>query len=90
MDDEEFFRDGDRVTVGLWYPRSEGPSAIRTIQVGLTDVRAADDFEVTYDFDRDGYSIKREVKVEHDTWMEPTGTVIEIAFIPAWTVSEEA
>ena len=48
---------GDRIEVNLFYPRQQGEP--RTIQVGLYDVRAADDIQIEYDFERDGWSIKQ-------------------------------
>jgi hypothetical protein len=55
----------------LWYPRSDDtPSFIR---VELADVRAADNLIISYDFDRDGYSIARETDPE-----------TEVSFIRSW------
>lgn len=88
MTDLAYHRDGDHVSVEFWYPRVDSPDTVRTITVGLMDVRAADDIEITYDFDRDGYSIKREVMTEEGVWHVHTGEFVEVAFIPAWTTKE--
>ena len=49
---KEITQQGDSVHVDLWYPRTANP--IKAVQVGLVDVRAADDIRIEYDFDRDG------------------------------------
>jgi hypothetical protein len=73
------------------YP-SEGPRSV--LKVGLYHVRAADDIEIEYDSERDGYIIFRTVTVG---WTEPTeeknySEAIEkrkeVAFIPAWDEEE--
>lgn len=55
----------------LWYPRNEG--SIPTVIVSLSDVRAADDLVIGYDFDRDGWTIARAEEPER-----------ELSFIQAW------
>lgn len=75
--------EAEEVLVAFWYPRTSGGA--NTIRVGLFDVRAADDLTIRYDFDRDGYSITREVKRQGDGYMEPMGEWREVAFVPAWT-----
>ena len=47
----------DIPSVQLWYPRNEGSAD--TIEIELSDVRAADSLQVSYDFDRDGWVIKQ-------------------------------
>lgn len=55
----------------LWYPRVDGnPSSVT---VSLYDVRAADALLISYDFERDGWSIAREER-----------PAVEVAFVPAW------
>ena len=73
----------DIAHVEFWYPRSEGHPT--TLQVGLMDVRAADDIRIRYDFQRDGWSIQQasifeweaDDKVMDEDWQE-------VAFIQAW------
>lgn len=73
----------DRLIVAdLWYPRSDAPECIKTISVGLVDVRAADSFRIHYDFDRDGYVLTRE-KCGPDG--ECSDEWAEIGFVPAWS-----
>lgn len=68
--------------VELWYPRNSWPNRI---QVGLTDVRAADDIRISYDFARDGWKIEQasifewsvDDKIMDEDWQE-------VAFIQAW------
>lgn len=67
----------------LMYPNCEGN--IKGIQIGLCDVRAADDIRITYDFDRDGWKIEQasififenEDEEQDEDWQE-------VAFIKAW------
>jgi hypothetical protein len=68
--------------VDLFYPRN---SPCDTIQVGLCDVRAADDVQVSYDFARDGWVIKQASKWEWDIDDDVCGADWqEVAFIKAW------
>ena len=72
--------------VELMYPQC-GPENDRvdTVEVGLCDVRAADSIRITYDYDRDGWSVLQASifeweadDTEHDAdWQE-------VAFVPAW------
>ena len=73
----------DTKRVDLEYPRSEGSP--KFVQVGLIDVRAADDVRLHYDFDRNGWVVEQasifswssdETKFDMD-WKE-------VAFIKAW------
>ena len=73
---------GDTSTIELWYPRD---GAVKFIEVGLVDVRAADSIRISYDFDRDGYVIEQAGQFVFDTedaacdpdWQE-------VAFVEAW------
>lgn len=70
--------------VDLEYPRVED-SKVKAIQVGLMDVRAADDILIEYDFGRDGYVIKQAQVFEwsgNDERCDPEWK--EVAFIQAW------
>lgn len=67
--------------VTLSYPRVEGNT--NTIRIELGDVRAADDLIIRYDFDRDGWSISRDIVNEDQHRVAEDQ---EVAFIPAWTV----
>jgi len=75
---KEISIEGDSIVVDIWYPRSES-SKIKSVQVGIVDVRAADNLLVAYDFERDGWSIKQAQFFEGDDpgW-------IEVAFVHAW------
>jgi hypothetical protein len=65
----------DEVWVHLWYPQIEGrPKALR---IGLIDVRYAPDIQVSYDFERNGWVIKEQVKSYDD--------FVEAAFIETRT-----
>jgi hypothetical protein len=89
-------RSQDTVRFDFWYPRTDDEPHL--LQVGLYDVRAADDIRISYDFDRDGWKIEQawiEVVVvppspEHgggyddhvDRWEE-------VAFIRAWDMNRQ-
>lgn len=79
---EQAYRRGLLFCVDLFYPREPGHA--HTIEIGLTDVRAADPIRVTYDFDRDGWSIlqaNRNVDAgDPDQWYE-------VAFTKAWALT---
>ena len=72
------------IYVEMEYPRNEDSKA-KCIVVGLSDVRAADDILIEYDFERDGYVIKQASKfvwraddpVCDQDWQE-------VAFVEAW------
>lgn len=81
--DNYFSVKGDVLYVTLYYPRSENEP--NKINIGLLDVRAADDLLIEYDFERDGYSIKQAstfVWDEDDYICDPDWQ--EVAFIKAW------
>jgi hypothetical protein len=77
---------GNVIDVELLYPRC-GPEDERvdTVEVGLSDVRSTDSVRVTFDYDRNGWSILQASifeweadDTEHDAdWQE-------VAFVPAW------
>jgi hypothetical protein len=88
--DEEPWISEDRSTVHaeLWYPRNgDNPTQI---QVGLVDVRAADNIVVRYDFDRDGWVIYQDETRWVGGHIERVREDVEVAFIPAWNMREEA
>ena len=73
----------ETIRVDLEYPRLEGHA--KYIQVGLEDVRAADDLRIFYDFDRDGWVIEQasvwqwdpDDPIQDEDWQE-------VAFVRAW------
>jgi len=72
------------IYVEMEYPRLEDSKA-KCIVVGLSDVRAADDILIEYDFERDGYVIKQASVFEwsiDDKVFDPDWQ--EVAFIQAW------
>jgi hypothetical protein len=87
MNIEDYFtKKGDTLYVTLWYPRTDDEP--NKIDIGLMDVRAADDLLIEYDFGRDGYSIKQASTFEWDDENDPNGLCDpdwqEVAFIQAW------
>ncbi len=78
---------GDTASIDLWYPRVDG--AVQHIEVGLVDVRAADSIRITYDFERDGYSIQQASRFAFicgDPTCDPDWQ--EVAFVEAWARQE--
>lgn len=81
---------GDSLLVDLQYPRTPG-STFSTVEVDMTEVRACDSIRITYDFDRDGWSIKQastfswdaDEKVFDSDWQE-------VAFVQAWARERKA
>lgn len=76
-----------RLHVDLWYPRVTEGRAVREVQVGLMDVRAADDIRISYDFDRDGWVIKQQPELDEDA--EDEAPWIEVAFVQAWGAGKQ-
>lgn len=80
---KEARRRGDTVHLDLWYPRSDDNPT--HLQVGLMDVRAADDIRIHYDFDRDGYVIEQASTFRWDADDEEQDPDWqEVAFVKAW------
>ena len=80
----EYYSKGDANVIGveLLYPRNEG--AINTVELGLSDVRAADSIRITYDFERDGWAIQQASTFEWGSDQEPDMDWQEVAFVQAW------
>jgi len=78
-------RRDDVIHVDLAYPRSDGEA--KCVQVGLMDVRAADDIRISYDFERDGWVIQQASK--HGPWEAdetPDEGWTEVGFFKAWAL----
>jgi len=81
---EIYERSGRLVEIELCYPRIDD-GRVNAIEVGLSDVRAADSIRVAYDFERDGWVVMQASVFEWDAddpvcdsdWQE-------VAFIQAW------
>jgi hypothetical protein len=82
---------GDVLNVDIWYPLRDGEEPgpdrdkIRTVEVGLLDVRAADSIRITYDFARDGWRIEQAKNWSEDQSEKPLEWV-EVSFIRAWAL----
>jgi hypothetical protein len=75
--------DEDWISVELFYPRLEGH--VNTVEVGMTDIRAADSIQISYDFERDGWVVKQASTFSWDA--DDTDNDMdwqEVAFIQAW------
>lgn len=76
------------IYVEMEYPRNDDSKAKRII-VGLSDVRAADDILIEYDFERDGYVIKQASKFSWSIDEYPGDPDWqEVAFVEAWAREE--
>ena len=67
--------------IDLNYPRN---NPIKYFEVGLDDIRAADNIRISYDYDRDGYVIEQasKFKFRYDEVVDPDWK--EVAFIKSW------
>jgi hypothetical protein len=75
-------RYGSDIVVDLCYPRL---NPVKAVQVGLSDVRAADNVRLWYDFERDGWVVEQASTFEwdgDDAVCDPDWQ--EVAFVPAW------
>lgn len=73
----------DTVSIDIWYPRSADQP--KYIEVGLMDVRAADNVRLSYDFERDGWKVEQAAVFAWDINDEVQDAEwAEVAFIPAW------
>lgn len=73
----------DELEIDLYYPRNDGN--IKSLVIGLMDVRAADDIRISYDFQRDGWKIEQASTFEweaDDEVCDPDWN--EVAFVQAW------
>jgi hypothetical protein len=78
----------DTLSIDLYYPRNQ---AIKFVEVGLMDVRAADSIRIEYDFERDGYSIQQASTFEWDIEDEECNSDWqEVAFVQAWAREKKA
>jgi hypothetical protein len=75
--------EGDTFYVDLMYPRGDGNP--KYIDIALCEVRAADGIRISYDFERDGWSIEQASTFEwsaDDKVCDPDWQ--EVAFVKAW------
>lgn len=79
----ELVKGHDIPRIDLFCPQCDGNAD--TVEVGLCSVRAADSIRITYDFERDGYSVQQ---ASTFSWSiddrECDGDWQEVAFIQAW------
>jgi len=79
----------DSVLVNLWYPDVNGHE-IKNVQIGLMDVRAADDIRIHFDKHRDGWVIEQASKFKWhggDSVCDPDWQ--EVSFVLAWAREEK-
>lgn len=83
LDRDQFHVRGRRICVELFYPRLDNRA--NEIEIGLSDVRSSDGLLISFDFDRNGWSIKQASTFSwdcDDTVCDPDWQ--EVAFIEAW------
>lgn len=76
--------EGDELHIDLWYPDTDD-AAVRCFVIGLVDVRSADGIRISYDKDRDGWSIEQ--ALNHDWPVDDDVRDLgwyEVSFVPAW------
>jgi hypothetical protein len=72
----------DTAHIEIWYPRSR---PVKFVEVGLMDVRAADNIRISYDFDRDGWKIEQASIFQWELGDEMfDADWQEVAFVQAW------
>lgn len=81
-----YIRPDGTLEVELWYPRNEGNPS--TVELGLTDVRAADSIRIAYDFDRDGWIVLQASGWALDQSKGDAMAWYEVAFVKAWAREE--
>ncbi len=74
--------DGHTVLVDLWYPKIRD---IKAVEIGLVDVRSADNILIDFDFERNGWRIR----MDHAYGSEIVEEKQEVAFIDAWNEDED-
>lgn len=82
-------RRGDTLIVNLTYPKVD-ESKVKFVEVDQESVRASDGIRLTYDYERDGWSIQQPTRL---TW--PSGDEAcdngwkETAFVQSWHFRDE-
>lgn len=75
---------GSEMHIELWYPDVEA-SEIKSLVVGLMDVRAADDIRISYDKERDGWKIEQASIFQWEEGEDSNDPDWqEVAFVKAW------
>lgn len=77
------------IDVNFWYPRID--NNINEINIGLYDVRASDGIRVTYDYERDGYSIQQPfiIEVDKGSFIDCEEHWEETAFLQSWALEHK-
>lgn len=73
-----------KVDLGRWDPT--------TAEIHLMDTRASDGLRITYDFNRDGWSVQQPRSVMRETGpnrAEQVTTWHEVHFAPSWKFDDE-
>lgn len=84
----------DTLSVNLTYPNI-GENRVQYVEINQESVRASDGIRVTYDYDRDGWSIQQPQTtqtlsdIKGDIWSyEHSESWIETAFVQSWAFEE--
>lgn len=82
IENAEIYQQENILDVCLWYPRD---NPINTVYLDLCDIRATTPIKITYDFERNGWSILSQTKFNGKTG---EATFEEVAFVPYKDVDE--
>lgn len=80
---------GDTIVAEFAYPRQ---NQIKFIEVGLSDVRAADNLRISYDFDRDGWKVEQAYinEIDKGTYIDAATNIWEeVGFFQAWALESK-
>lgn len=80
-------RRGDTLSVAMTYP-SISENGVKFIEIDQESVRASDGIRLTFDYDRDGWSIMQPTKM---CWKDEPFDMgwEEVAFIKSWALREK-
>ena len=79
----------DTLTVEFAYPRQ---NKIKYIEVGICDVRAADNIRIHYDFDRDGYVLEQAYinEIDMGDYIDAATNIWEeVGFFESWSLEHK-
>ncbi|KQP94127.1 hypothetical protein ASF60_13565 [Methylobacterium sp. Leaf113] len=81
---------GDTLNVELTYPNIT-VDGCRHIHVNQESVRASDGIRLSYDYDRDGWSIEQQVMIDLGGCMDTPNPDewVEVAFVRSWGLVRE-
>lgn len=81
---------GDTLDISLTYPEIT-KTGCRYVHVNQESTRASDGVRLSYDYDRDGWSIQQQVQVDHGGLIDTPNPDewIEVAFVRSWSLMRD-